>query len=235
MRPQSDRPAGLIFDKAHSADVTQRAMSPPLHIYKAAARAPLQKAKILLKKTALNPRHHLSKTSAFCKWTQKSSCLGDPGAHIFQIYSPPKGAAGIQHVTWWIQWLEKGVHLLSIRFQVFQDCVVGVTGQNPIFSSEATPCWRTFWAPKQQSTQEGWAGRLPGAVEETLTPTQSPEPLAGESDMEPWDLGMWGQPDTKVAKKSDIKKVQLCPTKRGLTFSSYIGLRREEKGKGIPA
>lgn len=43
------------------------------------------------------------------------------------------------------------------------------------------------------------------------------------------------QPDTEVAKKSDIKKVQLCPTKRGLTFSSYIGLRREEKGTGIPA
>ena len=32
------------------------------------------------------------------------------------------------------------------------DHVVGVTGQNPMFSSEATPCWRTFWAPKQQST-----------------------------------------------------------------------------------
>lgn len=119
-RPQSDRFAGLIFHAAHSADMTQRARSSPLRIHKAAAQAPLQKAKISLKKTALNPKHHLSCTFAFCKWTQKSSYLVDPGAHIFQIYIPPKEASGIQHVTQWSQWLEKGIHLLPIRFQVIQ-------------------------------------------------------------------------------------------------------------------
>ena len=82
-RPQSDKFAGLIFHTAHSADMTQRAMSPPLHIHKAAARAPLQKAKILLKKTALNPKHHLSCMFAFCRWIQESSYLVDPSAHIF--------------------------------------------------------------------------------------------------------------------------------------------------------
>lgn len=68
--------------------MTQRARSSP-RIHKAAAQAPLQKAKIA-EKDSFKPQASPERTFAFCKWTQKSSYLVDPGAYIFQIYIPPK-------------------------------------------------------------------------------------------------------------------------------------------------
>lgn len=49
-RPQSDRFAGLIFHAAHSADMTQRARSPPLRVHKLLPQLPSRKPRFRWKR-----------------------------------------------------------------------------------------------------------------------------------------------------------------------------------------
>lgn len=121
---------------------------------------PLQKAVILLEKTTLNPKHHLSCRFAFWKWIQESSYPRDPKSHIFRTCFPSRRDfrnPSSDLVDWRV------ICLLPIRLCVSEN-KVRVTWQTlhsfqkPLLAAEACEPWNSRAQKRIEKYKSGVTG-----------------------------------------------------------------------------